>query len=122
MFVSNFVILIYHGLHLIWIIKELPGALDGTIVYKSIKLDEFESQMAETAINQATLEADEAGISGPATTPWLLGRVAELTAGDSLRANLSLLGNNGRVAGAVAVALNHQEKTINNDRLDHDRA
>ncbi|MGB3716449.1 MAG: pseudouridine-5'-phosphate glycosidase [Candidatus Promineifilaceae bacterium] len=67
--------------------------------------DALDSVEAEEAINQATREADEAGIAGPATTPWLLQRVKELTEGASLRANISLLLNNARVAGAIAVAL-----------------
>ena len=67
--------------------------------------DEFDPAAAEAAITQATREADEAGIHGPASTPWLLRRVGELTAGRSLTANLSLLSNNGRVAGTIAAAL-----------------
>jgi len=73
------------------------------------EVDEFDSQLAEETIAQATWEADEAGVFGPASTPWLLRRVAELTDGLSMKANLSLLANNGRVAGAIAVALNERE-------------
>lgn len=67
--------------------------------------DEFDPDEAEEAIIQATQEADEAGIHGPASTPWLLRRVSELTDGRSLKANLALLRNNGRVAGKIAAAL-----------------
>ncbi|UCG22634.1 MAG: pseudouridine-5'-phosphate glycosidase [Chloroflexota bacterium] len=67
--------------------------------------DAFDSTEAEAAIARATQDADKAGITGPATTPWLLRRINELTAGRSLRANVSLLKNNGRVAGQIAVAL-----------------
>ncbi len=59
----------------------------------------------EQHIAQATREADAAGISGAATTPWLLSRLVELTAGETLQANVALLQNNGRVAGAIAHAL-----------------
>ncbi|MCA9980709.1 MAG: pseudouridine-5'-phosphate glycosidase [Anaerolineales bacterium] len=59
----------------------------------------------EQHIAQATREADAAGISGAATTPWLLSRLVELTAGETLQANIALLKNNGRVAGAIAQAL-----------------
>jgi pseudouridine-5'-phosphate glycosidase len=84
--------------------------LSGLLVTVPVpEADEFDPQVAEEAIAQATREADEAGIYGPATTPWLLRRVAELTGGRSMKANLSLLANNGRVAGAVAVALNQRE-------------
>ncbi len=67
--------------------------------------DEFDETEAEAAIDQATREADEAGVHGPAATPWLLRRVSELTGGRSLQANVALLRNNARVAGLIAVAL-----------------
>jgi pseudouridine-5'-phosphate glycosidase len=50
-------------------------------------------------------EADERGIAGPALTPWLLARIAELTDGASVRANTALIVNNARVAGEIASAL-----------------
>ncbi|MCP4357189.1 MAG: pseudouridine-5'-phosphate glycosidase [Chloroflexi bacterium] len=59
----------------------------------------------EQAISQATQEADDRGIHGPAATPWLLRRVVELTDGRSLRANRALLHNNGRIAGQIAMAV-----------------
>ena len=61
--------------------------------------------VAEAAIDEAMLEADEAGIHGPATTPWLLARIAEITGGASVRANTALIVNNAGVAGQLAVAL-----------------
>jgi pseudouridine-5'-phosphate glycosidase len=67
--------------------------------------DALDASVAEEAIIQATREADEAGISGPTSTPWLLQRVKELTDGESLKANVSLLKNNARTAGAIASAL-----------------
>jgi pseudouridine-5'-phosphate glycosidase len=62
-------------------------------------------QEMEAAITQATAEADEQGIHGPASTPWLLNRVVELTQGRSMEANTALLQNNGRVAATIAKAL-----------------
>ncbi len=57
----------------------------------------------ETAITQALAEAE--GIRGKAVTPFLLRRVAELTGGESLEANLALLLNNASVAARLAAAL-----------------
>ncbi len=57
------------------------------------------------AIERALAEADAAGIHGPATTPWLLARIAELTDGASIRANTALIENDAHVAGLLAVAL-----------------
>jgi pseudouridylate synthase len=60
---------------------------------------------ARAAVERAIADADEAGIHGPALTPWLLARVAELTNGASIRANTALIENDARVAGQLAVAL-----------------
>ena len=46
-----------------------------------------------------------AGIHGPALTPWVLQRVAELTDGRSIRANTALIINDARFAGRLAAAL-----------------
>lgn len=67
--------------------------------------DEFAADSAETAIQQAQAEADAKGIHGAASTPFLLKRMAELTDGESMRANLSLLRNNAVTAAQIAVAL-----------------
>jgi pseudouridine-5'-phosphate glycosidase len=69
----------------------------------------FDEQDAEALIAQATTEADAAGIHGPASTPWLLQRVAELSGGRSLQANMALLRNNGAIAAAIARALSGQD-------------
>ncbi len=57
------------------------------------------------AVEQAEAEATAAGIHGPASTPFVLGRVAALTAGRSVRANLALIERDAGVAGQIAVAL-----------------
>ena len=67
--------------------------------------DACDPDMVETAIVQATQEADEQGVHGPASTPWLLRRVVQLTNGRSLQANTALLRNNGLVAATIARAL-----------------
>jgi pseudouridylate synthase len=56
-------------------------------------------------VEQAVAEAETSGIEGPALTPWLLARVAELTGGASVRANTALIVNDARVAAELAVAL-----------------
>ena len=56
------------------------------------------------AIEQALKEADEKGIHGKETTPFLLARVKELTGGDSLDANIQLVFNNARIAAQIAKA------------------
>lgn len=66
---------------------------------------EMPAESAELAIEQATAEAEVQGIHGKAVTPFVLGRVAELTEGESRRSNVSLLVNNARVGGLIAVEL-----------------
>ena len=60
---------------------------------------------AETAIAQAVADSEAAGVHGPAATPFVLARVADLTDGRSVSANLALIENNARVAAAIAVEL-----------------
>ena len=49
--------------------------------------DELPTERVEAVIQQATAEAAAQGISGKRVTPFLLGRVAELTGGESRRAS-----------------------------------
>jgi pseudouridylate synthase len=67
--------------------------------------DALPPDVARDAIDRAIDEADAAGVSGPALTPWLLGRIAELTDGASVRANTALIVNDARAAGELAVTL-----------------
>ena len=59
----------------------------------------------EAAVAQALAECNAEGVSGKGVTPFLLGRVTELTGGDSLASNVELVLNNSAVAAQVAVAL-----------------
>jgi pseudouridine-5'-phosphate glycosidase len=59
----------------------------------------------ERVIGQAIEEAGQQGVTGKALTPFLLSRIEQLTRGDSLQANIELVLNNARLAGAVSVAL-----------------
>ena len=67
--------------------------------------DELPRADAVAAIRRATADAAHAGIHGPALTPWVLQRVAELTDGRSIRANTALIINDARFAGRLAAAL-----------------
>ncbi|CAN5715439.1 pseudouridine-5'-phosphate glycosidase [soil metagenome] len=58
-----------------------------------------------TAVDTATHEATLEGVHGPASTPWVLGRVAELTEGRTVAANVALIEQNAGVAALIAVAL-----------------
>ena len=56
----------------------------------------------EPIIAKASAEAIDKGIHGQALTPFLLGRISELTKGKSLKSNLALLLNNARLAGEIS--------------------
>ena len=65
----------------------------------------------EPFIAQASAEATKQGIHGQKLTPFLLGRISELTGGRSLRTNLALLLNNARLAAQIAEAMSNKKKT-----------
>jgi pseudouridine-5'-phosphate glycosidase len=64
--------------------------------------DALPDDVARDLVERAATEADEAGVHGPDLTPWLLARVAELSDGASVRANVSLIVNDAREAGRLA--------------------
>jgi pseudouridine-5'-phosphate glycosidase len=59
----------------------------------------------ENALAQAEKLADEANLHGPALTPFLLARLAEITRGKSLKANQSLVLENSRLAARISRAI-----------------
>jgi pseudouridine-5'-phosphate glycosidase len=61
-------------------------------------------------IDIASKEAMEKGIHGQELTPFLLGRISELTNGKSLRTNLALLLNNARLAAEIAREIGSKKK------------
>ena len=67
--------------------------------------DALPDDVTRDAVARAVREADEAGVTGPATTPWLLARVAAITGGASVKANIALIVDNARVGGLLAVEL-----------------
>ena len=57
------------------------------------------------AIDKAVKQADENGIKGKDTTPFLLAKVKEITGGDSLESNIMLVYNNASLGAKIAVEL-----------------
>jgi pseudouridine-5'-phosphate glycosidase len=64
----------------------------------------------EPVIERASKEAQDKKIHGQELTPYLLQRISELTNKKSMRANLSLLLNNARLAAQIAIAMTTAEK------------
>jgi len=67
--------------------------------------DEVPASEIKDVIDEALEAAAREGVAGRGVTPFLLSRIAARTGGRALRANIALLKNNARIAGAIAVAL-----------------
>ena len=55
-------------------------------------------------IDRALGDMDRLGIRGKDATPYLLGRIVEITDGASLEANIALVEHNARLGAAIATA------------------
>jgi pseudouridine-5'-phosphate glycosidase len=71
--------------------------------------DEVPANEIKDVIDEALEAAAREGVAGRGVTPFLLSRIAAKTVGRALRANIALLKNNARIAGAIAVALASEE-------------
>ena len=67
--------------------------------------DALPAEESRAAVDQATAEAQAAGVHGAELTPWMLGRIAQLTGGRSVEANAALIANNAAVAARLAIDL-----------------
>ncbi len=80
----------------------LPG---GMLVANPIPVEySMDAAVINAAIDRAVKEAEDKGIHGKETTPFLLARVTELTGGNSLESNIQLVFNNARLAAKTAAA------------------
>ena len=79
------------------------GVPGGQLVANPIPVaDEIPASVLAPMIEQALSEAEAKGIAGKDVTPFLLGRLFELTEGRSLTANIALVLNNARLAAQIA--------------------
>ncbi|SDI75742.1 pseudouridine-5'-phosphate glycosidase [Frankineae bacterium MT45] len=67
--------------------------------------DELDAEHLADSLEAALADCVASGITGAAVTPFILGRIGEVTAGASVPANLALAENNARVAALVAAEL-----------------
>jgi pseudouridylate synthase len=66
--------------------------------------DEIPAEQINAIIDRAVAEMEASGIHGKEATPFLLGRIVEITGGASLTANIALVKNNARLGAQVAVS------------------
>ena len=85
--------------------QDALGHQAGLVVANPVPVDQqWEVSEHDRVVQEALAEAGSQGIVGKAVTPFLLGRIVELSGGRSLAVNLDLVRNNIRVAAAIATA------------------
>jgi pseudouridine-5'-phosphate glycosidase len=68
---------------------------------------EVPQELLNRILGESLRDAERSNIAGRELTPFLLAHMAERSGGATLRANISLLENNARVAAQIASALSH---------------
>ncbi|PZQ51724.1 MAG: pseudouridine-5-phosphate glycosidase [Rhodovulum sulfidophilum] len=82
------------------------GFQSGLLVANPIpEADALDAAALDGRISRALADAEARGVARKEVTPYLLGRVLELTEGRSLEANVALVRNNAALAARIAGAL-----------------
>ena len=82
------------------------GMGNGSLIVNPIpEKDSMDPTYINQVIQDAVEEANRQGIHGKAITPFLLGRIKDITGGKSLESNIALVYNNARLAARIAAAL-----------------
>ena len=90
-------------LHAKWDLGLKGGAVIANPIPEADAMDEsFINDIIKKALNEASAN----GIAGKDVTPFMLGKVKELTDGTSLDANIALVKNNAVIGAQIAVAFN----------------
>lgn len=86
--------------------RELARTGRGVLVASPIpQADELDAAQWNTWLAQAEREARDKAITARAVTPFVLGRLHELSGGATLRANIALVKNNAAAAAKIAAAM-----------------
>jgi Uncharacterized enzyme involved in pigment biosynthesis len=86
--------------------RQALGLVGGMLVANPVpEADEIPAERMAGTIAEAQAAATEAGVTGKGVTPFLLQKILELTAGESLKTNIALVENNARLAAGIAKAL-----------------
>jgi pseudouridine-5'-phosphate glycosidase len=85
------------------------GLAGGVVVSNPVPADAAMAPAEiDAIITQALGEAASQNVTGKKVTPFLLGRIKELTEGRSLATNIALVKHNAQIGARLAVALNHR--------------
>ena len=86
--------------------REALSMTGGVLITNPVPAEhEIPREEMDALIERAIKESHKAGIIGKAVTPWLLGRIVELSDGRSLVTNQALITNNASLSGELAVQL-----------------
>jgi pseudouridine-5'-phosphate glycosidase len=81
------------------------GLAGGVVLANPIPVaDEIPADEIGVIIDQALADMEAHGIGGKDATPYLLGRIVEITQGASLTANIALVRNNAVLGAQIATA------------------
>lgn len=81
------------------------GIAGGLVIANPVPADySLDADEIEELIADAIEQMNRDGITGKATTPFLLSRIAEQTSGRSLTTNIHLILNNAKLAASIACA------------------
>ncbi|MBK5441835.1 MULTISPECIES: pseudouridine-5'-phosphate glycosidase [unclassified Peribacillus] len=94
-----------------WELNLNGGAVIANPIPERFAMDE---DYINEIISQAIKQAEENHIIGKDSTPFLLGKIKELTGGKSLDANIELVKHNAKVGAEIAVSFNNKTKLILN--------
>jgi pseudouridine-5'-phosphate glycosidase len=89
-----------------WDLKLNGGMVVANPIEEKYQMD---YDVINKAINDAINEAEEKGIKGKESTPFLLSKVKEITGGESLESNIQLVFNNARLGAKIAFELTKLE-------------
>lgn len=82
-----------------WDLKIKGGILIANPIPEDFSMDE---NQINTAIQEALVEADKKGVKGKEITPFLLSYIKDITEGQSLNSNISLIYNNAKLGAQIA--------------------
>ena len=85
--------------------RELSGEAAILVTVPVPKESEVPAEFLKEILDESLRAAEDQNIAGRDLTPFLLSRMAQQSQGATLKANISLLENNARVAAEIAVAI-----------------
>jgi pseudouridine-5'-phosphate glycosidase len=91
--------------------RELSGEAAILVTVPVPKESEVPAEFLKEILDESLRAAEDQNIAGRNLTPFLLSRMAQQSQGATLKANISLLENNARVAAEIAVAICGQRTT-----------